>query len=229
MLRRDTPGFSGLSLPSGTAVPASDDEAEEEKRIPHSDPEIEAAIKAEPPIAINRKHLMCSGWAKRPEFASTIVAHWPKVFRAPNAKCPSKSLRTTFAFNGEAWIKLEDKVDLEKLDSIAAKLPERVPITITCFERDPKVPYPKEDSDAEPEREPQTNEQRLREEARSRKHLMTHRPKNPFCPVCQRARMYAPQARKVGGSSSIESKSYGAHLTIDHLITRDLRDHGFDD
>ena len=172
---------------------------------------------------------MRSRWVKQPEFASTIVAFWPKVFRAPNAKCPSKTIRTTFAFDGESWIKLEDKVNLEELDSKAAKLPERVPMTIICFERDPRNPEPQEDSDAAPEKEPQTNEQRLREEAHSREHLMTHRPKNPFSPICQRAKMYAPQARKVGGSSSIESKSYGAHLTVDHLITRDLRDHGFDD
>ena len=215
-------GFSTLSLPSGTAVPASEDEAEEE-RIPHSDPEIEAAIKAEPPISIDRKHLMRSGWVKQPEFASTIIAFWPRVLRAPNAKCPSKTIRTTFAFNGEAWVKIEGDFNLEELDSRAAKVPERVPMTITCFESNPRNPELQEDSDAELEKEPQTNEQRLRDEAHSSEHLMTHRPKNPFCPICQRAKMYAPQALKVGGSSSIESKSYGAHLTVDHLITRDQR------
>ncbi|CAE7575020.1 GIP [Symbiodinium pilosum] len=43
---------------------------------------------------------------------------------------------------------------------------------------------------------------------------MTHRPKNPYCPVCQRAKMMAPHARKLGGSSTIKSDKYGDHLTI---------------
>ena len=41
--------------------------------------------------------------------------------------------------------------------------------------------------------------------------------------------MMAPHARKLGGSSTIKSEKYGDHLTIDHIITRDLRDYGFDD
>ena len=42
-------------------------------------------------------------------------------------------------------------------------------------------------------------EAKLGEEATSAKHLFTHRPKNPFCPVCQKAKMLAPHARKKGG------------------------------
>ena len=40
--------------------------------------------------------------------------------------------------------------------------------------------------------------------------------------------MLAPHARKRGGASTIQSKAFGDHITIDHVVTRDLRDHGLD-
>ena len=40
--------------------------------------------------------------------------------------------------------------------------------------------------------------------------------------------MLAPHSRKRGGSSTIESKAFGDHITVDHVVTRDLRDHGLD-
>ena len=46
--------------------------------------------------------------------------------------------------------------------------------------------------------------------------------------MCQKAKMLAPQARKKGGSTTIHSKKFGDHITIDHIITKDLRDHGFE-
>ena len=39
----------------------------------------------------------------------------------------------------------------------------------------------------------------------------------------------APYARKTGGSSTVRSEAYGDHVTMDHIIARDLRDYGFDD
>ena len=41
--------------------------------------------------------------------------------------------------------------------------------------------------------------------------------------------MYAPQARRKGGSSTIHSKAFGDHITFDHIITRDAKDYGFQD
>ena len=38
--------------------------------------------------------------------------------------------------------------------------------------------------------------------------------------------MLAPHARKRGGSSTIASKKFGDHVTVDHIITKDLRDSG---
>ena len=71
---------------------------------------------------------------------------------------------------------------------------------------------------------PKTSEKRsrgeaeLRKEAKSVHHLLTHIPKNPFCPVCQRAKMYKPSSYKTGGIRSIKSDSFGEHLTCDHVI-----------
>eukprot|EP00439_Symbiodinium_sp_Y106_P079167 s520_g17.t2 len=39
--------------------------------------------------------------------------------------------------------------------------------------------------------------------------------------------MYAPQARKTGGSSTIYSKAFADHITVDHIITADAKDYGF--
>ena len=40
--------------------------------------------------------------------------------------------------------------------------------------------------------------------------------------------MLAPHARKRGGSSTIFSKKFGDHVTIDHIVTKDLRDFGIE-
>ncbi|CAK9015021.1 Uncharacterized protein SCF082_LOCUS12576 [Durusdinium trenchii] len=56
--------------------------------------------------------------------------------------------------------------------------------------------------------------------AQSAKHQFHHFPKNPFCKVCQRARMLAPQARKKGGESRIQTKASGDHLIADHVVAR---------
>ncbi|CAE7940259.1 unnamed protein product, partial [Symbiodinium necroappetens] len=45
-------------------------------------------------------------------------------------------------------------------------------------------------------------------------------------PVCQKAKMLAPHARKREGSSTVASEKFGGHVTVDHIINRDLRDVG---
>ena len=39
--------------------------------------------------------------------------------------------------------------------------------------------------------------------------------------------MYAPQARTSGGSATIYSKAFGDQITVDHIITADAKDYGF--
>ena len=63
-------------------------------------------------------------------------------------------------------------------------------------------------------------QQALKEEARSLSHLMTHTPKNPYCDVCNKAKMYKPTRRSKGGSTTVECSVFGEHITGDHLITR---------
>ena len=58
----------------------------------------------------------------------------------------------------------------------------------------------------------------LKEEARSRHHLMTHQPKNPYCDVCQRAKMYKPPSYATGGINTVEAKDFGDHVTADHIV-----------
>ena len=55
-------------------------------------------------------------------------------------------------------------------------------------------------------------------EAKSEEHLFTHRPKNPFCETCVRAKMQAPQAPRRHGSSSVDAKAFGDHVTADHVF-----------
>ena len=58
-------------------------------------------------------------------------------------------------------------------------------------------------------------------EAKSEEHLFTHRPKNPFCETCVRSKMQAPQARRRHGSSSVDAKAVGDHVTADHVVSND--------
>ena len=64
-------------------------------------------------------------------------------------------------------------------------------------------------------------------EAASAKHQFTHFPKNPFCRVCQRARMMAPHARNKGGQKRIETETFGDHIIGDHVIIKKNVEEGF--
>ena len=64
-------------------------------------------------------------------------------------------------------------------------------------------------------------------EAASAKHQFTHFPKNPFCRVCQRARMMAPHARNKGGQKRIETEVFGDHIIGDHVIIKKNVEEGF--
>ena len=155
---------------------------------------------------------MKPGWVAHPGLENVLIGHKPKVLRTPAPKHPSRIIRTTWVFRDGEWSKIEDKINIEELDVRAAKLEAYTVMSITIFERNPESEEEIPDSDREAD--PQTPEERLRAEAKSVQHLMTHRPKNPYCPVCQRAKMMAPHARKLGGSSTIKSDKYGDHLTI---------------
>ena len=124
-------------------------------------------------------------------------------------------------------------MNIDELEGIYGELPEGTVASITLFALPEGEEEAQADSDVEPLPVPKSkkDEASLRAEAASIEHKLTHshRPKNPFCPVCQRAKMYAPEARRKGGSSTIHSKAFGDHITVDHIITRDAKDYGFQD
>ena len=61
----------------------------------------------------------------------------------------------------------------------------------------------------------------LKEEATSIQHLLTHTPKNPFCDVCNRAKMTKRPSYRSGGSTQVEANTFGEHITADHLVLGD--------
>ena len=69
----------------------------------------------------------------------------------------------------------------------------------------------------------------LKQEALSLGHLISHHPKNPFCDVCKRAKMSKSPSYRVEGSSQVDSKKFGDHITCDFLVTGDDYERGIDD
>ena len=183
-----------------------------------------------PPIpGVETRQLLKAGWTVIGGNPAAKVAHFPKTFRTPAPKFPRHRIRTTWGFRDEAWSLLEDSVNIDDLESVYGEVPEGTIASITLFALPEGEEEVQADSDVEPYSVPRAkkDEASLRAEAVSAEHQLTHRPKNPYCPVCQRAKMYAPQARKTGGSSTIYSKAFGDHITVDHIITADAKDYGF--
>ena len=82
-------------------------------------------------------------------------------------------------------------------------------------------PLHPDDEPPEPEREEiaevaEVHEEKEPKSKKSKETHISHRPKNPFCETCVRAKMQAPQAQRRHGSSPIEAKSLGDHVTTDH-------------
>ena len=201
------------------------------------DLELVAALGLPSPVeGVTREMLGKVGWVSGLPGRAIKVAHRPKVFRTPAPKHPKHRIRTTWAVRGGEWVCIEDSVDIAELENSKAELDEGVVMTITVFNvpKGEEEPVPDSDREEEPpngDKPPSRSrsEDELRKEALSPEHLFSHRPKNPFCPTCQKAKMLAPQSRKVGGSRTIESKAFGDHITCDHIILKDLTEFGFHD
>ena len=185
-----------------------------------------------PPISVSAEKLSKSGWVTH-DTLKLLVGHKPKAFRTPVSRQPRCIIRTTWLFRDGSWSKAEDKVDMRTLGNKTAKLDSPAIMSLTIFERPEDDPEEVPDSDRDdsaPEARSR-NVESLKAEALTPEHMFTHRPQNPYCKICQRAKMLAPHARtarKRGDSSTIESKAFGNHITIDHVVTRDLRDHGLE-
>ena len=104
----------------------------------------------------------------------------------------------------------------------AVEDPRRPSLETPASGKSEEVPKPDDESRRPPD--PKDADKRcqgqaeLRKEAKSVHHLLTHMPKNPFCPTCQRANMYKPPSYKTDGIRSIKSETFGEHLICDHII-----------
>ena len=58
----------------------------------------------------------------------------------------------------------------------------------------------------------------LKKEAKSLHHLMTHIPKNPYCSVCNQAKMYKAPGYRTDGLRSVSASCFGDHITADHVV-----------
>ena len=61
-------------------------------------------------------------------------------------------------------------------------------------------------------------EAELRAEAKSKQHVYTHRPKNPYCDVCNRSKMLKHYARKTDGSRHVVAEGFGDHIVADFVL-----------
>ena len=71
-------------------------------------------------------------------------------------------------------------------------------------------------------------EEELRAEAKSKQHVYTHRPKNPYCDVCNRSKMLKHYARKTGGSRHVVAEGFGDHIVADFVLIRRSVEQGID-
>ena len=67
-----------------------------------------------------------------------------------------------------------------------------------------------------------------KEEATSMRHLLTHLPKNIYCPTCQSAKMQRKQARRKKDTLGPVPQKFGQEGTCDHFIAHDSLSHGVD-
>ena len=82
--------------------------------------------------------------------------------------------------------------------------------------------------DPERDRRRERGNAALKAEAKSKRHMLTHVPKNPYCDVCTKAKMYKPPGYSKGGSSMVEAKKFGDHITDDYLIAKSDPEAGID-
>ena len=66
-----------------------------------------------------------------------------------------------------------------------------------------------------------------RADAKTLRHMLTHLPKNPYCPHCQRAKMENVKLRRKGGAAAHDVVSFGDLTTTDTMVLRGLKDRGF--
>ena len=89
---------------------------------------------------------------------------------------------------------------------------------------DAEFPPAEESPEYEPSIAPPESENEIEELVKEVRDL----PNNPFCDVCNKSKMIKPPSLRAGGSSQVESETFGQHLTGDFLVTKDSEDLGID-
>ena len=83
--------------------------------------------------------------------------------------------------------------------------------------------------DPEMERRRERGKAALKAEAKSKRHMLIHVPKNPYCDVCTKAKMYKPPGYSKGVHPWSMQRSSGDHITGDYLIAKSDPEAGIDD
>ena len=68
---------------------------------------------------------------------------------------------------------------------------------------------------------------RTEADAKTLRHMLTHLPKNPYCPHCQRAKMENVKLRRKGRAAAHDVANFGDLATADTMVLRGLKDRGF--
>ncbi len=113
--------------------------------------------------------------------------------------------------------------DKETVHGFAADIPDDAPLSIAPAHPGCPGPDPQETDESDVEGEPRVaNEQKLRLEATSLQHLLTHMPKNPFCRTCVLTKAQRRPARRKGGLSRntpLNSAKCALWITGSHATT----------
>ena len=108
-----------------------------------------------------------------------------------------ESIRRGLSGGGE-WICLEISIDIAEFGNSKAELEEGVIMIIIIFNlpKGEEEPIPDNDREADPpDGDKPTSRSRSEEELRNEaisEHLFSHRPKNHFYPLSQKAKIFAP-------------------------------------
>ena len=105
------------------------------------------------------------------------------------------------------------------IDSMRVEPPASVPEPADAPASSSVAPAPPP-SVAEAPKEAPSHIERVRIEASSQQHQLSHFPKNPFCDICNQAKLYAKRVRskRIEPIDLPEPAAFGQQLALDHLI-----------
>ena len=76
---------------------------------------------------------------------------------------------------------------------------------------------------------PESKNEKLKRDAVSLSHMMTHMPQNPFCETCRAAKLRKAQARKIKLEDRRIAKTFGERVHADHVFPKDINESDLDE